>query len=61
MGFTPTASAECVLKFNRKLATKLRPDLNSGNPEAEEKFKEAAGIYTVVGDAQRRGLLTAVS
>ena len=51
----PTASADDIQKAYRKLAKKLHPDLNPGNPEAEEKFKEVAGAYDLVGDAERRG------
>jgi DnaJ-class molecular chaperone len=41
-------------KLTRKLAKKLHPDLNPGNAEAEEKFKEIAGAYDLVGDAEKR-------
>jgi len=37
-----------------KLAKKLHPDLNPGNAEAEEKFKEIAGAYDLVGDVEKR-------
>lgn len=54
LGVPPTASADDLQKAYRKLAKKLHPDLNPGNAEAEEKFKEIAGAYDLVGDAEKR-------
>lgn len=54
LGVAPTASADDVQKAYRKLAKKLHPDLNPGNAEAEEKFKEVAGAYGLIGDAEKR-------
>jgi len=54
LGVPPTASADDLQKAYRKLAKKLHPDLNPGNAEAEEKFKEVAGAYDLVGDAEKR-------
>ena len=54
LGVAPTASADDIQKAYRKLAKKLHPDLNPGNREAEEKFKEVAGAYDLVGDAEKR-------
>jgi DnaJ-class molecular chaperone len=39
----------------RQLAKKLHPDLNPGDKAAEEKFKEVAGAYDLLGDADKRG------
>ena len=39
-----------------KTALKYHPDRNQGDESAEEKFKEAAEAYEVLGDAQKRTL-----
>jgi len=38
----------------RQLAKKLHPDLNPGDKGAEEKFKEVAAAYDLLGDADKR-------
>ncbi|MEA2389531.1 MAG: molecular chaperone DnaJ, partial [Thermoleophilaceae bacterium] len=40
----------------RRLARELHPDVNQHDPEAEEKFKEAAEAYEVLTDAERRSV-----
>jgi len=47
------ADAE-IKKAFRRLARELHPDVNRHDPEAEEKFKEAAEAYEVLSDPQRR-------
>ncbi len=54
LGVAPTASAADIQKAYRKLAKKLHPDLNPGDKAAEEKFKEIAGAYDLLGDAEKR-------
>jgi DnaJ-class molecular chaperone len=54
LGVPPTASAADIQKAYRKLAKKLHPDLNPGDKAAEEKFKEVAGAYDLLGDSEKR-------
>jgi len=43
-----------IKKAFRRLARELHPDVNSHDPAAEEKFKEAAEAYEVLSDSERR-------
>ena len=43
-----------IKKSFRRLARELHPDVNSHDPAAEEKFKEAAEAYEILSDAERR-------
>ncbi len=54
LGVSPTATAAELQSAYRKLAKKLHPDLNPGDKSAEEKFKEVAGAYDLLGDAEKR-------
>ncbi|HPI39780.1 MAG TPA: molecular chaperone DnaJ [Pseudobdellovibrionaceae bacterium] len=54
LGVEKTADQEGIKKAYRKLAMQFHPDKNPNNPEAEEKFKEAAAAYEVLSDAQKR-------
>ena len=43
-----------IKKAFRGLARELHPDVNRHDPEAEEKFKEAAEAYEILSDSERR-------
>ena len=48
------ASAPELKKAFKKKAMKYHPDRNPDNPEAAEKFKEAAEAYDVLSDSQKK-------
>lgn len=54
LGVERDASAEEIKRAYRKLAMKYHPDRNPEDPDAAEKFKEAAAAYQVLGDAEKR-------
>ena len=54
IGVSPDASDAEIKKAFRRLARELHPDVNRHDPEAEEKFKEAAEAYEILSDAERR-------
>jgi DnaJ-class molecular chaperone len=54
LGIARTASPENIRKAYRRLAKKLHPDLNPGNKESEERFKEVAGAYGLLSDPEKR-------
>jgi molecular chaperone DnaJ len=54
LGVTRDASDTEIKKAFRKLARELHPDVNKHDPNAEDKFKEAAEAYEVLSDADRR-------
>ncbi len=50
------ASQEQIKKAYRKAALKYHPDRNPGDAAAEERFKESAEAYSVIGDPEKRGV-----
>src|SRR5579862_6805457 len=54
LGVTRTASADDIKKAFRKLAMQFHPDRNSGNKDAEKKFKEVNHAYDILKDTDKR-------
>src|SRR5918992_6373276 len=54
LGVERGASQQEIKKAFRRLARELHPDVNDHDPEAEEKFKQAAEAYEVLSDPEQR-------
>ncbi|MCI6858992.1 MAG: molecular chaperone DnaJ [Eubacterium sp.] len=54
LGVDKNASEAEIKRAYRKVAKKYHPDMNPGDKEAEEKFKEAAEAYEVLSDPDKR-------
>jgi molecular chaperone DnaJ len=54
LGVQRDASEQQIKKAFRQLARELHPDVNAHDPQAEEKFKEAAEAYEILSDVERR-------
>src|SRR5271170_7270889 len=54
LGVARDASAQDIKKAFRQLAMALHPDVNAHDPDAEEKFKEAAEANGILSDPERR-------
>lgn len=55
LGVEKNSSQEEVKKAYRKVAMQFHPDRNPGDKSAEDKFKEAAEAYEILGDQGKRG------
>lgn len=56
LGVERSASTEEIARAYKKLARKYHPDLNPGNTEAEDKFKEINEAHEVLKDPEKRKL-----
>jgi len=56
LGVSRSATPEEIKKAYRRLAKKYHPDVNPGNKQAEEKFKEVTAASDVLSDPKRRKL-----
>jgi len=54
LGVDKGATAKEITKAYRKLARDLHPDKNPGDSVSEEKFKQIAAAYDVLGDEAKR-------
>ena len=54
LGVKKDASQEEIQKAYRRRAKKLHPDLNPGDRQAEEQFKEVSAAYDMLSDPEKR-------
>lgn len=57
LGISQNASEQEIRKAFRALAKKYHPDMNPGNPKAEEKFREINEAYEILSDERKRSKL----
>ena len=56
LGVPKNASQEEIKKAYRKLARKWHPDINPGNKDSEQKFKEISSAYECIKNDEKRKL-----
>lgn len=54
LGVQRSAGLDQIRKAYRKLARKHHPDVNPGNKQAEDKFKQISVAYEVLSDPEKR-------
>lgn len=54
LGVSRSANRDEIKASYRKLARKYHPDQNRDDPDAEEKFKQIAAAYEILGDETKR-------
>lgn len=56
LGLDRGADEKAIKSAYRKLAKKYHPDMNPGDKQAEQKFKEASEAYAILSDPEKRKL-----
>lgn len=56
LGVARDADEDAIRKAYRQLARKFHPDVNPGDAEAEDRFKEVSAAYSVLSDPEKRRL-----
>ena len=54
LGVKKNDDDKTIKKTYQKLAKKYHPDVNPGNKEAEEKFKDISEAYQAISDPEKR-------
>ena len=54
LGVPRTAKADDIKKAYRRLARRFHPDVNPGNKDAEERFKQISEAFDVLSDTKKR-------
>ena len=54
LGVSKNASSDEIKKAYRKLARKWHPDVNPGNKDAEQKFKDISVAHEVLSNKEKR-------
>ena len=54
LGLSKNCTMTDIKQSYRKLARQYHPDVNNGNPESEERFKEISEAYAVLSNEEKR-------
>jgi curved DNA-binding protein len=54
LGVEPDADEQTIKRAYRKLARQYHPDVNPGDTQAEDRFKEISEAYQALSDSERR-------